>query len=106
MAGISGCTLCLRKTASSTVSHTLIFQPQYQHRPQAAELRLTSPHCGCLPLAAGLCAVTTAAAVDTFSFVGLISHFVLHKLDTLIDLMNVGADTRPDHCVSPLPRQI
>ena len=28
-----------------------------------AELRLTSPRCECLPLAAGLCAVTAAAAV-------------------------------------------
>ena len=42
------------------------------------------PCCRCLPLAAGLCAVTAAAAVDRFSFVQLTSHLVFHKLETFL----------------------
>ena len=49
------------------------------------------PRCGCLPLAAGLCAVTAAAAVHfQFQFV-LISRSLFHKLETFY-LTNVGAD--------------
>ena len=55
------------------------------------ETRYTSLCCGCSPLAAGLCAVTAAAAVDTFGFISMISCFVFHKLETFY-LMNVGAD--------------
>ena len=45
-----------------------------------------------LPKDAGLCAATVAVAVDTFSFVWLISCSEFHKLDTFY-VTNVGADT-------------
>ena len=41
----------------------------------AAELHVTSPRCRCLPLAAGLCAVTAAAAHSQLHWVDITLYF-------------------------------
>ena len=100
LVSLRGCALWLRMTASSSVSHTLIYQPQYQHwllyvdivappekKPDAKTIsayrgpdgHLAPPYLALLhlapllvlPMAAGHCAMTAVAA----------AHFQFRRVD-------------------------